>query len=254
VFGLALGGGGVRGLAHLGVLRVLERSSLVPEVICGTSVGAIIAGATASGLTADQMVDIALRLRWNELIRPRLRRNCVFETSGFEDFLSTIITARDFDQLHMSFAAVARDKMTGRRVVLKEGDPVRAVAASAAIRHAFPPVRVDGRWLVDGIRVDPVPVGVARDLGATYVVGVDVVRMTAIRRWRSRSRSNVGSKLAPQSVADVAIRPALGRRGGWDFSLAQELIALGESAAHNALPMIGAALQLSPKPPSKSAA
>ena len=170
----------------------------------------------------------------------RLRRSSVFDTSGFDDFLTTIITERDFDDLRMPFAAIARDKETGGRVVLTRGDPVRAAAASAAVRHTFPPVRIDGRWLVDGIRVDPVPGVVARELGATHVVGVDVVPTTTMRRLRDRARAVSVTPLP--SGADVTIRPVAGSRSQWDFSLARELIALGESTTQDAVPMIEAAL------------
>ena len=239
VLGLALGGGAVRGLAHLGVLRALERSGLRPDVICGTSSGAIIAGSVASGFAADDLIDIALQLRWKELIRPSVRRDRVFDTTGLSRFIESIIPARDFAELQMSFASVAEDRRTGERVVLTRGNPVRAAAASAAIRRAFPPVEIDGRSLIDGIDVDPVPARVARELGATYVVGVDVLRVTATTR-RLRARANRVD--AAVNEADVTIRPSLGSRSPWDFSLASEMIALGEAAAEAAASNIGAEL------------
>jgi NTE family protein len=186
VFGLALGGGAVRGLAHLGALRAFQRSGLCPDVICGTSSGAIIAGAFAAGYAADDLIEIASRLRWSELIRLSVRRDRMFDTAGLYDFIASIIPARDFGDLDLAFASIAQDRATGERVVLKRGDPGRAAAASAAIRRAFPPVQIDGRVLIDGIDVDPVPARAARELGATYVVGIDVLRVTTIRKARAR--------------------------------------------------------------------
>jgi NTE family protein len=231
VIGLALGGGAVRGLAHLGVLRAFERHDLTPDVISGTSSGAIIGGAIASGWSASELIDIALRLRWNDLVRASPRRDRLFDTQGLEQFIASLIAARDFADLHLSFAAVAQDRDTGARVVLQRGDPVRAVSASSAIRRAFPPVRIDGRPLVDGIGVEPVPVQAARELGATYVVGVDVFRSNVVHRARVRT----GRAARPSiSDAEVCITPTLGSRSAWDFSLAREIIDHGDAAGERA--------------------
>jgi NTE family protein len=239
VLGLALGGGAVRGLAHLGVLRALERAGLVPDVVCGTSSGAIIAGAIASGASVDELIDVAMVMRWNELIRPSPRRDRIFDTSGLESFIASIISAQSFDDLALRFASVAEDRTTGERVVVKQGDPARAAAASAAIRWAFPPVSIDGRALVDGIDVEPVPAITARELGATYVVGIDVLRVNTMRRVRTRTRDD-----RPWlDATDVMIRPALGTRSPWKFSLASEIIDLGEAATEPVITEIKADLE-----------
>ncbi len=129
--GLALGGGGVRGLAHIGVLRVLERETIRPDVICGTSSGAIIGLAYAAGMTVDDMAEVCEGLRWRELVRPSVRRGGLFDTGRFEQFLAMIIDARDFDDLEYVCAAVAADPATGEAVVLTRGDPARAAHAPA---------------------------------------------------------------------------------------------------------------------------
>jgi NTE family protein len=237
--GLALGGGAARGLAHLGVLRAFERAGVVPDVICGTSSGAIIGGSIASGLRADALIEIALELRWTELVRLSVRRDRIFDTTGLDELISSVITTRDFDDLHVAFASVAQDRATGERVVLKRGDPVRAAAASAAIRGAFAPVEIEGRALIDGIDVDPIPARAARELGATYVVAVDVLRMTTIRKVRTRLNRRADRA---DGDADVTISPLLGSRAAWDFAAASEMIALGETAAESAIPAIKAAM------------
>jgi NTE family protein len=244
VIGLALGGGAVRGLAHLGVLRAFERHDLVPDIICGTSSGAIIGGAVASGWTPSELIDIASRLRWTELVRASPRRDRLFDTQGLERFIASLIAARNFNELDRSFAAVAQDRTTGERVVLRRGDPVRAVAASSAIRRAFPPVRIDGRSLVDGIGVERVPVLTARELGATYVVGVDVFRTTVVHRARMRAGRPPRSVFAETDVdADLTIAPALGSISPWDFSAAQAMIDAGEAAGERACAAIRAVLE-----------
>src|SRR5262249_2933871 len=154
----------------------------VPDVVSGTSIGAIIGASYASGMPIDEMIEVALALRWSELIKPALRRHSVFDTPGFDDLLANVILVRDFDHMQIPYAAVARDPATGERVVLDAGDPVRAARASAAIRRAFPPVGIDGRRLVDGTAVEALPVQTARDIGADYVIAVDVLGDFAIRR------------------------------------------------------------------------
>ncbi len=111
--GLALGGGGARGFAHIGVLRVLERAAIRPAVICGTSSGAIIGLAYAAGMTVDEMADVCQTLRWRQLVRPSVRRDRLFDTERLEQFLAMIINARDFDDLKYACAAVACDRATG---------------------------------------------------------------------------------------------------------------------------------------------
>jgi NTE family protein len=242
VLGLALGGGAVRGLAHLGVLRVFERSGVSADVVCGTSSGAIIAGAIASGVSAEYLIEVALSMRWNELIKPSPRRDRLFDTSGLDVFITSVIAARSFDDLDRPYATVAEDRATGERVVMKQGDPVRAAAASSAIRWAFPPVEVDGRMLIDGIDVEPVPALTARELGATYVVGVDVLRVNTTRRVRTRAARRGAGVRVEENGADLMIRPSLGSRSPWKFSLASEMIALGEAAAETAVTRIKADL------------
>jgi predicted acylesterase/phospholipase RssA len=164
----------------------------------------------------------------------------MFDTSGLDDFIARLIPTRTFDELSRSFASVAQDRLTGERVVLSRGNPARAAAASSAIRRAFPPVHIDGRQLVDGIDVDPVPVSATRQLGATYVVGVDVLRVNPMRRVRTRTNR---CERADGGIADLTIRPALGTRSPWNFSLASEMIALGDSAGARAAVAIAEALE-----------
>ena len=152
--GLALGGGGVRGLAHIGILRTLERHAIRPAVICGTSSGAIIGLAYAAGMTVDEMDDVCRTLRWRRLIRPSVRKGRVFDTERFDEFLATIIDPRDFDDLDYVCAAVACDSATREPVLLTRGDPVRAARASSALRGIFSPIEIDGRRLVDGAAVE----------------------------------------------------------------------------------------------------
>jgi NTE family protein len=165
-------------------------------------------------------------LRWRKLVHPSLGRRSFLDTERFGRFLETIITARDFGDLEVSYGAVACDLASGGRIALTRGDPARAARASAAIRRIFPPVEIDGRRLVDGTVVDAVPVGLARDLGATYVIGVDVLPHPP------------HGTLGPSATPDQMIRPTVDEHASWNFTRADQLIARGEQAAERVLPAI----------------
>ena len=183
--GLALGAGCVRGVAHIGVLRVLERAGLPPAVICGTSSGAIIGLAYAAGMGLDDLADASQSLQWRHLLRPSVRRDRVFHPERLERFLETLISARDFDELEFVCGASVCDRTTREHVLLVSGDPVRAARASSAMRRIFPPVEIDGRQLIDGAAIDAIPVGAARRLGVDYVIGVSVWDQARRRRRRA---------------------------------------------------------------------
>jgi NTE family protein len=232
--GLALGGGGVRGLAHIGVLGALERAGISADVICGTSAGAIIGASYAAGMPTEEMIEIVRELRWTQFMKPALRRNSVLDTTVFDAFLEKVIAARNFDELHCSYAAIACDSVTGERVVLAQGDPARAARASAAIRNVLPPVEIDGRLLIDGIHADAVPVTVARTLGADYVIAVDV----------GHHRDRKERELDLSGEADRVISIVGNKRSAWDFTRSLDVIAAGEAAAEAMLPDIRADVAL----------
>ena len=183
--GLALGSGAARGWAHLGVIRVLERSGLAPDVVCGTSIGAVVGAAyAANSLDAFErwatsldrrriagFLDIALR---GGVIRARR----VFEAMS-EEFPDRLI-----EETSVPFAAVATDLATGREVWLRSGSMHDALRASVALPGLISPMAVDGRWLVDGGLVNPVPVSVCRALGADFVIAVDLNSGLVGRRLR----------------------------------------------------------------------
>lgn len=206
--GLALGGGSARGLAHVGVLQVLEEHGVPVDRIAGTSMGACVGSLYASGHSADEVAAIARGIDWARIFRGRterryepvawrvddvpavatlgLRRGRLLQPAGaFSDYrigrvlfqhlaLPGAAAGGDFDRLPIPFRAVATDLRSGERAVLGAGDLPRAVRASMSLPVVFPPVELGGRLLVDGGLVDNVPAGVVRDLGADVVIAVDV--------------------------------------------------------------------------------
>lgn len=196
--GIALGGGGARGFAHLGVLLVLEENRIPIDLVTGTSMGAAIGGAKALGMDLEKLtrvlacLDLNVILQISESTLREMQRTIgrgMVEyvrgpswkegTSGSEALrrmvhLFRLLTAdRDFRDLVLPFAAVAADVETGEEVVLSEGNLAQAIAASAAIPGVFAPVLRDGRYLIDGGVLNKVPVDALIDLGADAVIAVD---------------------------------------------------------------------------------
>ncbi|MBQ6923808.1 MAG: patatin-like phospholipase family protein [Kiritimatiellae bacterium] len=176
VVGLALGSGGGRGLAHLGVLRYLAETGIRPAFVAGTSAGSIVGATCACGRTED-LIDIAENADWRFMTKifgeVGLHRSGLFTGRHVERFLRTFLPAT-IEELQLPFAAVATDYRRTREVVIDKGDLIEAIRASISIPGVFTPVRRGGRYLVDGALVNPVPVSVVRKMGATFVIGVDV--------------------------------------------------------------------------------
>ncbi len=175
--GLVLSGGGARGFAHIGVLRVLEREGARFDVIAGTSMGAILGAFYASGHRADDLYRLADTTSWRDVVDLSLQTG-LFKGDRLEAFLADHLPAT-FDALDVPFAVTTTDIETGEGVVHMEGDLVRAVRASSSFPGAFEPIQFQGRTLADGGIVNNLPVGAATLLGATRCIASDV---TAPRR------------------------------------------------------------------------
>ncbi len=175
--GLALGGGGARGYAHLGVLKVLQEANIPIDVIAGTSMGAVVGAAYATGYQIEELVDMALQMRWRQLFGladPTLPRQGVIAGKRLERYFETLTQGRDFNQLEKTLVVVATDITTGEEVRLNSGPVARALRASTAVPGVFCPVRLGRHLLVDGSVTTPVPAAVAADAGAEVVIAVDV--------------------------------------------------------------------------------
>jgi NTE family protein len=176
--GYALGGGAARGLSHIGVLKVFEEHGVFPNIITGTSMGALIGALYAGGIKVGDIEQLAVRLGLGRLA---LLADMTLPFSGLIggrrviSLLKTILGDLTFSQLKYDFACVATDINTGEQVVLREGSLVEAVRASISLPGIFTPIRVKGRYLVDGGLVNEVPVSVCREMGAGYVIGVNVI-------------------------------------------------------------------------------
>ncbi len=175
--GLILSGGGARGFAHIGLLRVLERADIQVDVVAGTSIGAILGALYASGYSADEIYKLAKAVSWRHLLDFSMQAG-LLKGEKLHDLLATHLPA-DFSELKKPLAIATTDVETGDEVFILEGDLVRAVRASSCYPGAFEPVNFNGRMLADGGIVNNLPVNAVAFLGATYAIASDA---TAPRR------------------------------------------------------------------------
>jgi len=175
--GLALGSGAARGLAHIGVLKILTANQISIDFIAGSSMGALIGALYASGLSIEQMEDIACNTDWKltaKMFTPTLPWAGLVEGNRIREFIRTLVGDKNINDLQIPFAAVATDVQTGEEIVIENGSLIEAVRASISIPGVFTPVRHQNRFLVDGGVVNPVPADVARNMGADIVIAVNV--------------------------------------------------------------------------------
>jgi len=174
-----LGGGAARGMFHIGVLSVLEEYGITPDIIAGTSMGSIIGAMYASGLKTSDLKQIARSIDWKQIMRltdiVALPKSGLIQGKRIAALLKSILGDTDFSRLKCKYAAVAADLYTGQQVVFTEGSLIEAIRASISIPGIFTPVHYEGHYLVDGGLVNVVPVSVCRDLGADFVIGVNVI-------------------------------------------------------------------------------
>lgn len=272
--GLVLGGGGVRGLAHVGVLAGLERAGIRPDVIVGVSMGAFVSavyGARADWLAALEGVDRsrlpAVADTGEDFALAKLRgtlRNArrlvpsvwSFGRRGFEEYGRELLDSllddcADFADLRLPTAVVATDLEAGERVVMTDGGLVPAVLASSAIPGLTRPIHREGRTLIDGVFADPSPIDVARDLGADVVVAVHVGQhllgteadnwATALLRGFETSQKHFANERLRQ--ADHVLRPEFSDRVTMlDFGAIDAVVRCGARCARANLEPIAALL------------
>ncbi|MHB1214102.1 MAG: patatin-like phospholipase RssA [Thiobacillus sp.] len=173
--GLALGGGSARGWAHIGVIRALAEAGIEPDIVCGTSIGALVGAAYVAGeLDPLEAWVRSLHLKTVVGFLDFSLNGGLIKGEKLIDFFRSHFVDRDIRELARPFAAVATDLQRGREVWLREGKVSDAVRASIALPGLFTPVQLDGRWLVDGGLVNPVPVSLCRAMGADVVIAVDL--------------------------------------------------------------------------------
>jgi NTE family protein len=174
--GLALGGGIARGWSHIGVLRRLDAIGLVPDLICGTSMGALVGAFYLAGKLdeLEGLVRTLTRLKMVRLLDFMVPQNGIFSGKRMFREMEKLVGELHIEDLPKPFAAVAAELSTGHEVWLTRGHMLDAVRASTSLPGVFKPVKRDGRWLIDGALVNPVPVSVCRSMGARMVIAVNL--------------------------------------------------------------------------------
>ncbi|MBD3226107.1 MAG: hypothetical protein GF313_15370 [Caldithrix sp.] len=176
-WGLVLGSGAARGIAHIGVLKALANKGIKFDPIVGTSMGALIGGAYASGMSIDQMEEIACNTDWRSMARIFRLTNPmkgIFTRSGIEEFIEALIGKTTFNDLKYTFYCVATNLLNGDEIIINKGYLAEAIMASIALPGLFKPISNNKQLLVDGGLVNPLPVDVARHKGADRIIAVNV--------------------------------------------------------------------------------
>jgi NTE family protein len=228
MIGLALGGGAARGFAHIGVMRVLLAHGIMPDVIVGTSIGAVVGGCYAKN-ELDALEEWArglTRRRVLGYLDVGLNGSGLIGGGRLAKRLEQSLGAAMIDELPIRFAAIATEVETGHEIWLTRGRLVDALRASYALPGIFPPVRLGGRWLFDGALVNPVPVSAARALGARLVIAVN---LDADRFGRGATIASHGSDPEDESAAASAPAPRKGLRGMFGAERALKRQMLGDS-------------------------
>jgi NTE family protein len=246
--GLALGGGVARGPAHVGVLAVLAEAGIPIDFVAGTSAGSIVGALFAAGLRMDEIFGLVNSLNW------RTCASLVWPKEGFvsldklEAWLVKALGDVKFEDLKKPYCVTATDMRSGTAVRFAQGRLAPAVHASCCVPGFIRPVHMDGKILGDGSLVDTVPVGVLREMGADYVIGVDLFTSAIRPGWGSLGMGFTAVEILVQRAgggtwsADCLITPKLAGVSYLSFRNTEKLIALGRQAAQEKLPEIKLAL------------
>ncbi|PCJ88406.1 MAG: patatin [Thiotrichaceae bacterium] len=203
--GLALGSGSARGWAHIGVIRALEEMGIYPEIITGCSIGSLVGGAYASN-RLDVLEDWATKFTWQDIISYMdisLLEGGFIRGDKLMAFARLHVGELDIQSLPLTFAAVATELDSGREIWLREGNLVDSIRASIALPGLFAPVKLDGRWLVDGGLVDPVPISLCRAMGADVVIAVNLNGDLVGKHLKRKNSGSVQKKNNKVSDEDV---------------------------------------------------
>lgn len=247
--GLALGGGAMRGMAHIGVLSVLQSADIEVQYVAGASAGAIVGAFHCAGFDPAEMAYVASKLNWWNLTRPVFSQYALLSLDKLERLLINLLGDITFADLDIPLALATADMQTGEQIILDEGRLAPAICASCAIPGLFQPVSIGGRWLNDGGILNNLPVSVARQMGAEYVIASDVFEpaygrtgnplkfgLTALEILIDRAGGGY-------ETADCLIRPELAGKTFISPAKLNDFIAAGQRAAQTALPTLKTRLE-----------
>jgi NTE family protein len=245
--GLALGGGFARGMAHIGVLKVLEEEAIPVRIVAGTSVGALIGAAYCSGLTIEELEKLARSCRFTTFARWTVSRYGFASNDRMVAFLARTLKVKTFEELRIPLAIAATNFNTGEGAVFHSGPIIDPVRASCAYPGMFLPVNIRGKWLVDGMLSHPVPARPLREMGADRVLAVHLKGQWSKDGAPRHLFDVIGQSFAIaqdqmshiwRGAADIVVEPDVAGFAYDDFKRAGELIRSGEVAMRQALPEV----------------
>ncbi len=259
--GLALGGGAARGFAHIGVIKALEAQGIVPDNVVGTSAGSVVGAMYAAGYNGFQLQKMALEMDEASISDWAIpffsKAPGVLKGEALQSYVNKTVRNQPIEKLKIPFGAVATDLKTGQPILFRRGNTGMAVRASSSVPSVFQPVSIGGRTYVDGGLVAPVPVRFAKEMGAEFIIAVNISSATEAQATASsvdvlmQTFTIMGQRINQLELkdADIVITPSLGTMGSADFNGRNLAVLAGEQAAAAVMPQIKARLkakQMSP--------
>jgi NTE family protein len=255
--GLALGGGAARGFAHVGVIAALEEAGIKVDLIVGTSAGSLVGAIYASGKTAAQLQEIAMKMEEAEITDwtlPIFNRG-VLRGDALALYVNRQITHKLIESLPIPLGIVATDLRSGQGVLFRQGDTGQAVRASSAVPSVFTPVKIGEREYVDGGLVAPVPVRFAKQMGAELIIAVDISAAPEANAADGtvavllQTFAIMGKSINEYALqgADLVIRPDQAGLKGADFTAKRRAIDAGKLAMQKQIPQLKALIEAKSK-------
>ncbi|UCD69686.1 MAG: patatin-like phospholipase family protein [Betaproteobacteria bacterium] len=243
---LVLGGGAAKGFAHVGVIKALEAHEIAPDMVVGTSAGSVVAALFAAGYNGFELQRISLSMDETTVRDWILPNRGFIRGDALQNFINEAVQNRDIQTLNRKLAVVATDLQTGEPMVFQSGNTGMAVRASSSVPGIFRPVKIGTREFVDGGLVSPVPVKVARNLGADIVIAVSISEVPQQSKVKDtvdillQTFTIMGHVIASQELAeaDVVITPDISELKATSFDSRNYAIIEGEKAGLAAVPMI----------------
>ncbi len=247
---LVLGGGAARGFAHIGVIKALEAQGISPDMIVGTSAGSVVGALYAAGYNGFDMQKLSMQMEEGQVSDWSMPNRGVIKGEALQDFINTSVKQRPLEKLNKLFAVVATDLHSGEMIVFRTGNTGMAVRASSSVPGVFQPVSINGHDYVDGGLVSPVPVRVARALGADFIIAVDISDRPQYGKTEStldvlmQTFTIMGQTINRNELpgADMVIRPLTLGINSTDFNGRHLAVLEGEKAVAAILPDLKAKL------------
>lgn len=243
---LVLGGGAIRGFSHIGVIKVLQAEGIAPDFVIGTSAGSVAGALYAAGLNGFEMQTIAFDLDKAAFMDWSIFSKGMLKGEALQDFVNKVVGNKRIEELKIPFACVATRLDTGDAVLFQRGNLGMAVRASSSVPGVFQPVVINGVEYVDGGLVSPVPVRYAKQMGADFVIAVDVSsppsadpttgKMDVLMRTFDIMGKSIRNWELP--MADILVRPDLSKVSSTDIDAKHQAILEGERAMQAAIPQL----------------